>query len=249
MESEVLAKKMLSQAVSRGKLDVIIFMKELQEAEHKIQINWPLLEAYRKAKEELSFNMPMEEKWTMQEISMLEGVLISDKEELAHDELLDAVKSALHEAIHQLLQMREREGQELKAVMLQYKQELQEQVQHIRETSSNAVNKYRDRLKTRIEEFTSGQLLEDRLLVEVALFAERTDITEELDRLESHFGQLEETLEANIAIGRKLDFLMQEMHREINTIGSKNQSTESSIAVVQAKTILEKMREQVQNIE
>lgn len=249
MESEVLAKKLLSQALSRGKLDVIIFLKELQTAEQKIEINWPLLEAYRKAKEELSQNMLMEEKWTMQEIAMLDQVLTVQKEELVHEEVLNAVEQALQEAIAQLIGMREREGSELKAVMLQYKKQLQQQVQCIRETSGDAVTKYRERLKQRLEEFTSGQLLEDRLLTEVALFAERVDITEELDRLESHFHQLEETLEENIPVGRKLDFLMQEMHREINTIGSKNQSSESSIAVVQAKTILEKMREQVQNIE
>ena len=249
MESEVLAKKLLSQALSRGKLDVIIFLKELQTAEQKIEINWPLLEAYRKAKEELSQNMLMEEKWTMQEIAMLDQVLAVQKEELVHEEVLNAVEQALQEAIAQLIGMREREGSELKTVMLQYKKQLQQQVQCIRETSGDAVTKYRERLKQRVEEFTSGQLLEDRLLTEVALFAERIDITEELDRLESHFHQLEETLEEDIPIGRKLDFLMQEMHREINTIGSKNQSSESSIAVVQAKTILEKMREQVQNIE
>ncbi len=249
MESEVLAKKLLSQALSRGKLDVIIFLKELQTAEQKIEINWPLLEAYRKAKEQLSKNMLMEEKWTMQEIAMLDQVLAIQKEELVHEEVLNAVEQALREAIAQLIGMREREGSELKAVMLQYKKQLQQQVQCIRETSGDAVTKYRERLKQRVEEFTSGQLLEDRLLTEVALFAERVDITEELDRLESHFHQLEETLEEGIPIGRKLDFLMQEMHREINTIGSKNQSSESSIAVVQAKTILEKMREQVQNIE
>ena len=249
MESEVLAKKLLSQALSRGKLDVIIFLKELQTAEQKIEINWPLLEAYRKAKEELSQNMLMEEKWTMQEVAMLDQVLAVQKEELVHDEVLNAVEQALREAIVQLIGMREREGSELKAVMLQYKEQLQQQVKCIRETSGDAVTKYRERLKQRVEEFTSGQLLEDRLLTEVALFAERVDITEELDRLESHFLQLEETLEEKVPIGRKLDFLMQEMHREINTIGSKNQSSESSIAVVQAKTILEKMREQVQNIE
>ena len=249
MESEVLAKKLLSQALSRGKLDVIIFLKELQTAEQKIEINWPLLQAYRKVKEELSQNMLMEEKWTMQEIAMLDQVLAVQKEELIHDEVLKAVEQALQQAIEQLIGMREREGSELKSVMLQYKEHLQQQVQCIRETSGDAVTKYRERLKQRVEEFTSGQLLEDRLLTEVALFAERVDITEELDRLESHFHQLEETLEEEISIGRKLDFLMQEMHREINTIGSKNQSSEASIAVVQAKTILEKMREQVQNIE
>jgi len=108
---------------------------------------------------------------------------------------------------------------------------------------------YCTRLVDRIAEVADGTLLDDRLLAEVAIFAERVDISEELDRLDSHFNQLEETLLETISVGRKLDFLMQEIHREINTIGSKNQSTEAAVAVVQAKTILEKMREQVQNIE
>ncbi|KYG89452.1 YicC/YloC family endoribonuclease [Metasolibacillus sp. FSL H7-0170] len=249
MEAEVLAKKMLSTAISRGKLDVLIVMKELQAEEQHVQINWPLLEAYINAKEELSQKIVMQEKWSMQEIAMLDQVLVVEKREAVQDGLLASVERAMQEAIENLVQMREREGQELKLVMLQYKEQLQQQIAKIRATSSDAVMKYRERLKTRIEEIASGQLLEERLLMEVALFAERVDITEELDRLDSHFGQLEETLEEQGAIGRKLDFLMQEMHREINTIGSKNQSSESSIAVVQAKAILEKMREQVQNIE
>ncbi len=249
MESEILAKKMLSKALSRGKLDVIIYLKELQAAEQSIEINWPLLDAYRKAKEALAENILIEETWTMQEIAMLDQVLTVRKEEIVQEEMLAAVEAAMGQAIEQLLGMREREGAELKTVMLQYKDELLQQVAKIRAHSNQAVAKYRDRLKQRIEEFTGGHLIEDRLLTEVALFAERIDITEELDRLESHFLQLEETLEEQVPIGRKLDFLMQEMHREINTIGSKNQASEASIAVVQAKTILEKMREQVQNIE
>ncbi len=249
MEAEVLAKKMLSTAISRGKLDVLIVMKELQAEEQHIQINWPLLEAYINAKEALSQKIAMQEKWSMQEIAMLDQVLVVEKQDAVQDDLLASVERAMQEAIENLVQMREREGQELKLVMLQYKEQLQQQIAEIRGTSSDAVRKYRERLKTRIEEIASGQLLEERLLMEVALFAERVDITEELDRLDSHFGQLEETLKEQGAIGRKLDFLMQEMHREINTIGSKNQSSESSIAVVQAKAILEKMREQVQNIE
>ena len=145
--------------------------------------------------------------------------------------------------------MREREGGQLQQVMLQYKAELETQIAQIREHASLAVDKYRERLMNRLQDIASGQVIEERLLTEVAIFAERIDITEELDRLESHFGQLVETLNETIAIGRKLDFIMQEMNREINTIGSKNQSTVCSAAVVQAKTILEKMREQVQNIE
>lgn len=249
MESEVVAKKMLSDAVSRGKIDVIIFLKELHDMQHTIQINWPLLHAFLEAKEELSQTVPMVEKWTMQEIVSLEQVVQIEKIELKQEEIIAAVKEALAEAISNLVCMREREGQGLQQVMLQYKTELEAQIALIRKDAPLAVNKYRERLLNRLEEVTSGQALDDRLLTEVAIFAERIDITEELDRLESHFSQLSDTLNETIAIGRKLDFIMQEMNREINTIGSKNQSTHCSAAVVQAKTILEKMREQVQNIE
>lgn len=249
MESEVIVKKMLSDAVSRGKIDVIIFLKELHNAEQAVRINWPLLEAYLKVKSELSQSVIMEEKWTMQEISNLDQVLQIEKEEFLQDEIIQAVKDALAQAINSLMMMREREGHELRNIMLQYKVELQQQVAKIKQAAPQAVAKYRERLIARLQEINDGQLVEERLLTEVALFAERIDITEELDRLESHFGQLTETLNESVAIGRKLDFIMQEMHREINTIGSKNQSADCSIAVVQAKTILEKMREQVQNIE
>lgn len=249
MESEVVAKKMLSDAVSRGKIDVIIFLKELHDTEQTIQINWSLLNAFLQAKKELSQTVPMEEKWTMQEIVSLDQVLQVEKIEFMQDEIIEAVKNALAEAIQNLIAMRDREGQGLQQVMLQYKKDLEAQIAVIRHYAPLAVEKYRERLMSRLEEVASGQTLDDRLLTEVAIYAERIDITEELDRLDSHFNQLSETLNENIAIGRKLDFIMQEMNREINTIGSKNQSTQCSAAVVQAKTILEKMREQVQNIE
>ena len=249
MESEVIAKKMLSDAVSRGKIDVIIFLKELHDTQQTIHINWSLLNSFLQAKEELSQTVPMQEKWTMQEIVSLEQVLQVEKVELQQEEIVEAVKSALSEAITNLIAMREREGQVLERVMLQYNADLEAQIAQIRHSAPLAVEKYRNRLMNRLEEVAIGQTLDDRLLTEVAIFAERIDITEELDRLDSHFNQLTETLNERVAIGRKLDFIMQEMNREINTIGSKNQSTDCSAAVVQAKTILEKMREQVQNIE
>ena len=249
MEAEVLAKKMLSDAISRGKIDVIIFLKELKDTEQTIQINWPLLNAFLQAKQELAQSVSMEDKWTMQEIVSLEQVLQIEKMELEQAQIIEAVKSALAEAIQNLIAMREREGEQLQQVMLQYKAELENEITQIRIYAPLAVDKYRERLTSRLQDIANGQLIEERIFTEVAIFAERIDITEELDRLTSHFSQLVETLNEPIAIGRKLDFIMQEMNREINTIGSKNQSTVCSAAVVQAKTILEKMREQVQNIE
>ncbi len=249
LEAEIFAKKLISQALSRGKIDVMVYVKDLENVEQSIAINWSLIEAYRKAKEQLANKIPLEEKWTMQELLSLEQALVQEKPQLTSEDILCAVEKAIMQALEQLIQMRKREGQELHDVVVQYKEQLKEQVNKIRSCASLAVEKYRTRLLERVTEVANGALLDDRLFAEVAIFAERVDIAEELDRLDSHFNQLEETFQETISVGRKLDFLMQEIHREINTIGSKNQSTEAAIAVVQAKTILEKMREQVQNIE
>lgn len=249
MQSEMLAKKRITDTVARGKFDVNIFLKEVHVAQSNISVNWPLLEGYIQVKNKLAENIPLEQNWTMQEILSLDEVLIVEQQEISQEVLTEAVNTALAEALSGLVMMREQEGDKLKQVLAAHVQKLSELIERIRTLSSQSVQKYRERLKERIEQFTEGQLLDDRLLTEVAIFADRIDISEELDRLQSHFNQFTETLHADEAIGRKLDFLMQEMHREVNTIGSKNQSAECSIAVVEAKAIVEKMREQVQNIE
>ncbi|MDI7741605.1 YicC/YloC family endoribonuclease [Lysinibacillus fusiformis] len=248
-EAEIAAKKQLSQYVKRGKVDVAINLKNLGNENLSIQINWPLIEAYKAAKEQLQEVVSLEEKWSMQDILSLENVFSYEKQELSPEEIMDAIEHAVKEAAEKLVEMRIQEGQQLKQTLLSYNSQLKELIHNIRELSSEAVNKFRDKLIDRLREIGNLEILEDRLLAEIAIFAEKVDIAEELDRLDSHFKQMETTIEESGSIGRKLDFLMQEMHREINTIGSKNQNSEISIAVVQAKTILEKMREQVQNIE
>ena len=249
MESEVVAKKLVTESFARGKFDIHIFLKELHEGETNISINWPLLQSYIRVKEQLADNIPLKTDWSMQEIMALDEVLIIEQQEISPEKLTAAVETALKQAIAGLLQMRNSEGEKLLEVLVALIGELQQLIERIDGLSNQAVQKYRERLQERIEQFTNGHLLEDRLLTEVAIFAERIDICEELDRLRSHIEQFLNTLREGEAIGRKLDFLMQEMHREINTIGSKNQSADCSIAVVEAKAIVEKMREQVQNIE
>lgn len=249
MELEVIVKKLISESFFRGKFDVVIFSNEIQQVDQKIVINWPMLDAYIEAKQQLANKVQMEEKWSMHEIAMLDTVLRIEKEEILQEDLTKAVKKATIQAIEELSKMRQFEGKQLQDEMLQYKQKLELQISIIRENSKEAVQKYRQRLKQRLEEFVISEELDARLLTEVALYAEKIDISEELARLHSHIQQLENTLKQTVPIGRKLDFLMQEIHREINTIGSKNQSALCSIAVVEAKSILEKMREQVQNIE
>ncbi|QCR31741.1 YicC family protein [Lysinibacillus sp. SGAir0095] len=248
-EAEIATKKQLSQYVKRGKIDVVINLKPIGNENLSIQINWPLIEAYKSAKEQLQEVVSLEEKWSMQEILSLENVISYEKQEISPEELMGSIRLAVKEAAEKLVQMRNQEGQQLKQALLSYNSQLQELIQLIRDLSGEAVNKFRDKLIGRLKEIGNLDVLEDRLLAEIAIFAEKVDISEELDRLDSHFKQLESTIEESDSIGRKLDFLMQEMHREINTIGSKNQNSEISVAVVQSKTILEKMREQVQNIE
>ncbi len=248
-EAEVLAKKILSTKVARGKFDVSVYVKELVPFGQVVKINWPLVNAYKEARDELRQQIPLDDKWSMTEILQLDQALTLEIKELPKEEVLNAVNKAVEEATIALIQMREKEGQVLFETVLGFKEALEEQIAVIKNVSQKAVEKYREKLVERINEISHTDHLEERLLTEVAIFAEKADISEELDRLASHLKQLDETLQEDISIGRKLDFLMQEMHREINTIGSKNQSVEAATAVVQAKAILEKMREQVQNIE
>jgi large subunit ribosomal protein L28 len=248
-EAEVFAKKILSTKVARGKFDVSVYVKELAPLGQTVKINWPLVDAYKEARDELRKQIPLDDQWSMSEILQLDQALTLEMKQVSKEEILNAVEVAVEEAISVLIQMRQREGQELLETILGFKKALEEQIVIIKEVSQQAVEKYRDKLIERIKEISQADNLEERLLTEVAIFAEKADITEELDRLASHLKQLDETLQENTSIGRKLDFLMQEIHREINTIGAKNQSVDAATAVVQAKTIIEKMREQVQNIE
>ncbi len=249
MEAEIHTKKLLSTLLSRGKLDVLVNLKKEEQQAPKINVNIPVLLAYKEAREQVSQVLPVEAEWSMQEILGLQDAFLVESDEMPHETLLQAVSEAVTEAATALIQMREREGQELYEALQGFKQELMQEIEQIRSVSSQAVEKYREKLLQRLQDITSAEEVENRILTEVAVFAERVDIAEELDRLSSHFEQLDETLRDNQPIGRKLEFLLQEIHREINTIGSKNQSSVASIAVVQAKSVLEKMREQVQNIE
>ena len=134
--------------------------------------------------------------------------------------------------------------------MLQLIDDLKNEIKTISLHAEDAVLKYRERLKDRLKEIDENNaIIDQRILTEVAIYAERIDITEELDRLQSHIIQLIECMDAHSNIGRKVEFILQEMHREINTIGSKNQSSSCSVAIVQSKMLLEKLREQVQNVE
>ena len=248
MEAEMKAKKMISAYMSRGKVDIYLSIQSLNDAEKKVHLNWPLFEAFEQAKNQIEAKVPLQQ-WTMAEILNIDQMLIIEEDKIPVEQIEALIFDATKQAIEQLILMREREGQELKLVMVQLTNQLQCEMETISIHSQDAVSKYRQRLLERLIEISQSDEIDARLLTEVALYAEKVDITEELDRMKSHIAQMFDSLEETEAIGRKLEFILQEMHREINTIGSKNQSTTCSKAIVQAKMILEKLREQVQNIE
>ena len=248
MEAEMKVKKMISSHMARGKVDIYVSIQSLNDAEKKVHLNWPLFEAFEQAKNQIAAKVPMQQ-WTMAEILNIDQMLIIEEDKIPNEQIESLIFDATKQAIEQLIVMREREGQELKRVMVQLTNQLQSEMEIIRLHSQDAVSKYRQRLYDRLIEVSHSDEIDARLLTEVALFAEKVDITEELDRMKSHIDQMFDSLEETKTIGRKLEFILQEMHREINTIGSKNQSTICSKVIVEAKMLLEKLREQVQNIE
>lgn len=249
IELESTLKKHISNYVSRGKLDVYVSFKNTQGAMKQVQLNEPLFHAYEQVKQSIANKGSITTNWTMAELLAIDQMLIEEEQQLPMEEIHQLLLDALSNAMDQLIFMRSQEGQALENVLLQLVEQLQKQIAIIETYRYDAVDKYRERLKTRLQEFTTIDLVDEKIRLEVAMLAEKIDISEELDRLNSHIDQMFDTIKSHGTIGRKLEFIVQEMHREMNTIGSKNQSAACSSAIVEGKMILEKMREQVQNIE
>ena len=235
---------------SRGRIDVFIKLENTGVKQRELQVDKELAVAYYKKLEELAASTGIPCQVDVVQIAQFPEVLTLCAPEEEMDLIWQDVMPALQQAVNVLLAMREKEGQKLKEDLRQRIQALQQIYSEILKKSPQVVEIYREKLRTRIEEFfLEGQIDEERLALEVALFADKCNLDEELVRLNSHLIQFTQTLEEDTAVGRKLDFLLQEMNREVNTIGSKANDVEITQAVVALKSELEKVREQVQNIE
>jgi uncharacterized protein (TIGR00255 family) len=187
---------------------------------------------------------------TLADVISAEGVVRLDERAVDLELVGEALRRGLAQALAQLVAMRAREGEALGRDLLARLDELERIVGRVFVLAPQAVEQYRTRLTERIAELTRGLPLDPaRLAQEVAVFADRTDVAEEITRLRSHVGQVRALLSSTDPAGRKLDFLVQEMHREANTIGSKSQNGEIAGLVVALKAEIERMREQVQNVE
>jgi len=243
-------KNYVQSRVSRGKVDVSVFIVNLDGANVEVGINTELAKGYINALRKLGEETGIGDDITLTSISRFSDIFIVRRAEEDEDELWQQVKQVTEEAVSNFLAMRAREGEKMKKDLLERLESIEKSVAVVEQSSERIVEDYRTRLYKKISDVLADKHVdEQRILTEAAIFAEKTAVDEETVRLRSHIAQFRQILEANEPIGRKLDFLVQEMNREANTTGSKIQDIEVTRVVVSIKSDIEKIREQIQNIE
>jgi uncharacterized protein (TIGR00255 family) len=247
-ESEV--KRLVSAILKRGKIDVTVQWEEATGADSIPQVNRELAAGYYERFRQLSGELGLPGEVPLELILAQKGVLRDSGTTIDEAGLLPQLTEVVRAAVSDIDSMRTREGETLAADLLARRRQLAEWVEQIRTRTPLMVAEYQQKLSARLEQLLGDVELDPaRLAQEVALLADRCDITEELVRMGSHFAQFDEAMRLKEPVGRKLDFLMQEMNREVNTIGSKANDAVITSLVIQVKAEMEKMREQVQNVE
>ena len=245
-------KALVNSRVSRGKIDMFVTVGAAEDTPAEVKINHSLVSVYINAMKEISETYGIENDVTVTAISRFPDVYTVSKAPENEEEITADVLEAANTAIDGFIAMREAEGEKMKADILGRAEVILATVDEIDERSPQTVKEYEERLLDRINRTLQDYNInidEQRVLTEVAVFADKVAVAEETVRLRSHFAQLSKIMESQTPIGREIDFIIQEMNREANTIGSKVQDAEIAHKVVKIKSEIEKMREQIQNIE
>jgi uncharacterized protein (TIGR00255 family) len=243
-------KKQASEVLARGKVDLYVSVRAKEGSDLKITPNMPVIDGYMAALQAVAQRYGMEQSVTPQQLLQMPDALAVDKEEADAEVLTAEVLDVLKQALDEHSAMRDREGKKLCEDIAYRADLIRGYVDFVEQRSPISVEEYRQRIAVRMEELLDGsELAQQRILNEAALFADKVAVTEEIVRLRSHLGQLESMLQSPVAVGRKLDFLVQELNRETNTIGSKANDYEIAKIVVEMKAEIEKIREQIQNLE
>ena len=244
------ARDEINAKVSRGRIAARVQWTAKSGDHAQVEIDRNLAKEYAKEYRKLATDLKLGGEVSLDTILRAPGVLQTSEEELDVESLWTPLRTAVRAALKELLAMRAREGANLKKDLQKRIDALQKSVKAVQRQAPKTVRRHREALLDRLNQSGLDLKLDDeRVLKEVALFADRIDITEELTRLESHFGQFADYAKSKGPVGRTLDFLSQEMNREVNTIGSKANDPVISRLVVAMKSELEKFREQVQNVE
>ena len=243
-------KSFINSKVSRGKVDCFVGIEALNTEAADVVVNNTLACAYVKALKELASSYDLKEDFGAYSIARFQDVLVVKKSEEDEDKLWENVKSVCEEALDKFTAMRAVEGEKLYIDIKSRGENIINTVSFIEERSPQTVKEYNDKLIQRVHELIGDASLDEaRIIQEVAIFADKVAVAEETVRLRSHIAQLNEFLDCNEPVGRKMDFLIQEINREANTIGSKANDVEIARRVVSIKAEVEKIREQVQNVE
>lgn len=243
-------KKAVQERLSRGKVDVFITFEQLTAKNSLVKVDKELAIAYHIALSEMANACSIPSHLEVRDLASLPGVLSLENPEQDIEEIAALLSRAVEEALIGFIHMREAEGASLSHDLAQRLDRIEAQTAVIAAFAPQVVAEQHQRLEQRIKELLGAvELDQNRLANELAFYADKVDISEELTRLASHCGQFRLCLEANEPIGRKLDFIIQEMLRESNTIGSKSNALTVNQAVIEVKSELEKIREQIQNIE
>ncbi len=245
-------KNFVNSKVSRGKIDMYVSIGAADDTPAQVTVNHPLVSGYLNAMKEISETYDIPNDVTVVSLSRFPDVYTVHKAEEDEEQITADVLAAAQIALDSFISMREVEGEKMKADILGRANIILSIVSQIEQRSPVTVKEYENRLFEKIKqtlEESNTSVDEQRILTEVAIFADKVAVAEETVRLRSHFEQLSHFLESDKPVGRKLDFIIQEMNREANTIGSKVQDAELAHKVVDIKGEIEKIREQVQNIE
>lgn len=248
--AEDAVKKAVTVGVTRGKVDVFVSAQASQDSGTVVLVNEGLAREYRDAIAHIAESLELENGLTAFSIARLPDVLTVERREIDKDKATAALAEITAKAVEEFNAMREREGEWLRRDMLAKLDTIEKLVSIVEERSPQTVKEYRERLEARLREVLADRSLdEQRVITEAAIFADRTAVDEETVRLRSHIAQFRTLLQEGSPILRKPDFLVQELNREMNTIGSKCSDSYLAQVVVDLKSELEKIREQIQNVE
>ncbi|MGN1311101.1 MAG: YicC/YloC family endoribonuclease [Clostridia bacterium] len=243
-------KKLIGNTISRGKIDVFINFTNNSEKGKAIQINTELAKKYIEELKKLQTETEIIDNINIIDVSKMPEVFNLKIEEDDEDMLWQELSEVLDNAITSFVLMRETEGKKIKEDLEKRIEDIQEKIEKINEISTGLVEEYIVKLEKRVNELLKTTVIdESRLAQEIVIYSDKCSIEEELTRLRSHISQFLNLLDENTPVGKKLDFLIQEMNRETNTIGSKANNLEITNLVVDIKTEIENIREQVQNVE
>ena len=243
-------KSYLQGKIARGKVDVFLTIQTVEDLASEVHINHSLAAGYVNALRELQERYHLADDISVSVVARYADIFSVHKAPEDEDETWNAVRQVLDKVLEHFFAMREAEGARMKADMEGRAAAILSLVEKIEERSPETVKEYQEKLQQRLEEMLQeAKVEEQRLVTEAAIFADKVAVAEETVRLRSHFEQMHEMLSSDQAVGRKLDFLVQEMNREANTIGSKAQDADIAHMVVDMKAEIEKIREQVQNVE